>query len=372
MVRTIVTGAILACLWLMSAAAQEAVTAEQMDQIAQASVEAAPASPNAYGYTFDDVAVNQGIVLYWYAHACKMCSGSFPETWAAMVEKGALRTFTSPQTGEAIDPDDGNLDFDGDMTYKTAECGDVTIEVKTSKGVVTLPGVVMAESDISVQWGPCCQQCLWPSCIDISICGDPCWGMCCKEESLCKAIDWMMWRSFETHQTLFGSRPADELAWYASGLAPVDKNWKELAPYMDIEFVYKGDCTCKILKKAYVHCCASCNKCETKCNSCNKCESKCNSCEKPKCDTCNTCSKCKQNTCTKCNKCETKCNSCEKPKCETCKPKCESCNKCEKKCGTCDKCKQNTCTKCEKPKCESCNKCAKKCDTCKPKCNTCK
>ena len=359
MVRTVVCGAILACFWLMSAAAQEAVTAEQMEQIAQSGMDMAQGSPNAYGYTFDDVAVNQGILLYWYAHACKMCSGYFPANWAEMVEKGAMRTFYSPHTGDLIDPDDGSLDFDGDMTYAPGDCWDVTVQVQTSKGVVTLPGTVMAESDISGQFGPCCYMCLWPGCTYIGICDDKCWGMCCKEESLCKAIDWMLWRSFETHEVLFGSRPADELAWYASGLAPFDKNWKELAPFMDIEFIYKGDCTCMILKKAYVHCCiSSCNPCNTckssTCSPCNTCKSpcatKCNSC-KPKCNTC------KQNTCTK-PTCKTACNSCGSTKCGgTCKPKCDT--GCATKCGSCTKCKQNTCSK------PSCNNCKPKCTTCR-------
>lgn len=350
MARLFVIGVIAACCLFGTAFAQDE----------------AAATANAYGYTYDDVAVNQGIVLYWYAHGYANCWGCLPQSFAEMVGKGLpLRKFMSPHTGEEINPDDGSLDFDGDMIMVPAQCGDIEVQVQTSKGVVKLPGYVSAESNISAQFDPCCYQCLYPGCAYIAICDYECWDVCDDAGCACKVVEWMMWKSFEIHEVLFGSRPAGELAWYASGIAPIDKNYKEYVPTMDIEFIIKGKCGCCILKKAYVTCCAPCKPC----SPCSPCEPVC----KPKCDPCNPCAK-KCNTCVK--PCETKCNPC-KPKCEpqckpACKPKCDPCNPCEKKCGSCVKPCESKCNPC-KPKCESkCSPCKPKCETkCVKKCNPC-
>jgi len=365
----IICGATLGALLLSTAFAQETAAPLSVPAIEAQAAMAAPAAPapDAYGYNADDVAVGQGVVLYWYAHGYANAYGNFPATFADMVAKGLpLRKFMSPHTGAEIMPDDGTLDFDGDMTYKTAECGDVTVMVQTTKGVITLPGTITASSDISVQFGPCCPvRC--GTCIDITICEIECWNLCDASDAACKIVQWIMWKSFETHQALYGMRPADEAAWMASGLAPIDKNYKEYVPTMDIEYIYsKGDCC--FLKKAKVNCCSPCAvvspcksvcKPEAPCGKCNKCESKskCNTCETK--SKCNSCDKCAQKTCSKCKpenpcgKCKSKCNTCQtKPKCDTCKPKCNSCDKCAQK--TCSKCKpENPCGKC-KSKCNSC------------------
>ena len=345
MLRAIVFGALIACLTMGVAYAQDAAEAD--------------GTINAYGYTMDDVAVNQGIVLYWYAHGYANCYGCPPKSFAEMTEKGLLlRKFMSPHTGDEIDPDDGSLDFNGDMIYMPAECGDVGVHIQTSTGVVELPGYVCGHSDVSVQFDPCC--CLWlcpgGACIYE---GWECWDICgCGgDECACTLVQWMMWNSFETHEVLFGIRPADELAWYASGLAPIDKNYKEYAPSMDIEFIYKSAGYCCFLKKAYVHCCAPCvpcTPCKPVCDPCNPCVKSCNKCAAPCESRCNPCKpKCKQNTCTK--QCEPKCDPCAKP----CEPKCDPCCKpCEPKC---DPCAKPVCDPC-KPKCEQ--RCKPKCDPC--------
>ena len=362
-----VFGALLACLLCSAVYAQE--TAAPLDVPA---IEAGAA--NAYGYNADDVAVSQAVVLYWYAHGFANAYGNFPANFAALVEKGLpLRKFISPHTGDEINPDDGTLDFDGDMLYKPGECWDVSVEVQTSKGVVSIPGTVTATSDISVQYDPCCCPELCGGCCYVGCekCED--WGICDPMEAACKIVQWMMWKSFELHECMYGMRPADEKAWMASGLAPIDANYKEYVPTMDIEYIYsKGNCC--VLKKAKVTCCAPCVPCspcksvckpEAPCGSCNKCECKCNTC-KPKCETgckskCGSCNKCKQSTCNKCDTC--------KPKCDTgCKSKCDT--GCKSKCGSCDKCKQNTCSKC-KPN-NPCGKCKDKCGSCaKPGCSKC-
>ena len=347
MLRNLLLGAIIACMFI---------------GFAQAGEVEPPAGVNAYGYTFDDVAVNQGVVLYWYAHGYANCYGGFPESFAAMVEKGMpLRTFVSPHTGDAIDPDDGSLDFDGDMMYAPGDCWDVEVHVQTSAGVVKLPKVLSANTEhVLMQFDPCCAPCyLCGDCCDITICCWDCWKIdpCDPNDAICKVVQWMMWKSFELHECLFDTRPVSEVAWIASGLAPVDQNYKEYVPTMDIEYIYKGDCCCQILKKAYVHCCTPCKPCCEPCKpKCDPCKPKCEPC-KPKCDPC--CEpKCKQNTCTK--ECKPKCEPC-KPKCDPCKPKCEPCKpKCEPCKPKCDPCK---------PKCEPCKP---KCDPCKPKCDPCK
>jgi len=372
MLRVLIVGAICACMFVNLAFAQDTMEA----------TESAPAV-SAYGYTLDDVAVNQGIVLYWYAHGYANCFGCPPQTFAQMVEKGLpLRKFMSPHNGDVIDPDDGSLDFDGDITYSPGSCGDVQVQVQTSTGVVTLPGVVCGHSDVSVQFDPCC--CIYPcnGSVCIGIDKYECWNVCDGSDCACKIAQWMMWKSFETHKALYGMWPADELAWYASGLAVVDKNYKEYVPTMNIEFIYKDLRGCCYLKKAYVTCCAPCvprspcakpacspcNPCKTKCNNCAKpCESKCNPC-KPKCDPCNPC-KTKCNNCAK--PCENKCNPCHPQMAPVAKSSCNTCSPCKTKCSSCAKPCESKCGSC-KSKCGSCAKpCESKCGSCKPKCNTC-
>ena len=344
---------------------------------------------DAYGYTADDVAVNSGAVLYWYAHGYANAWGNFPDSFAAMVDKGLpLRTFNSAHTGDAIDPDDGSLDFDGDITYMAGDgCGDVSIQVQTSAGVVNLPGdYITANSDISGQYGPCCPMGCG-TCIDITICGTECWNLCDNTDAACKIVQWIMWRSFEAHEKLYGKRPASESAFYASGLAPVDANYKEYVPTMTIEYVVKGGCDCCYIKKAFVECCAPCvpcspcakSACGSKCGSCGGCDKPKCGCSKPKCgckskcgsscDKCGTKSACGckdkcANKCNKCGKCDTKCGckdkcGCAKPACGKCgQDKCgckTKCNKCETK-SACGKCGSKGKCGCSKPKC-GCGKC---------------
>ncbi|MEZ5337988.1 MAG: hypothetical protein R3F46_06945 [bacterium] len=318
---------------------------------------------DAFGYTADDVAVNSGAVLYWYAHGYANAWGDFPASFAAMVDKGLpLRTFNSAHTGDAIDPDDGSLDFDGDIMYVPGDgCGDVQVHVQTSHGVVNIPmDNLVATSDISGQFGPCCDMAC-PGCCNIAICDHECWNLCDNTDAACKIVQWIMWRSFETHECMYGKRPASEAAFYASGLAPVDANYKEYVPTMTIEYVVKGGCDCCYIKKAYVECCAPCvpcspcakTTCGSKCGGCGGCDKPKCGCSKPKCGCKSKCG----SKCGGCNKCETKSACGCKDKCAN---KCNKCNKCESKCGCKDKCG------CSKPKCGGCDK--PKCGCSKPKC----
>ena len=307
---------------------------------------------DSYGYTADDVAVNSGAVLYWYAHGYANAWGNFPATFADLVDKGLpLRTFNSAHTGDAIDPDDGSLDFDGDIMYVAGDgCYDVEVHVQTSNGVVNV-GVdsLTGTSDISGQFGPCCCKDLCGGCCTITICDRECWDVCDNTEAACRIVQWMMWKSFELHECLYGARPGSESAFYASGLAPVDANYKEYVPTMTIEYVVKGGCDCCYVKKAYVECCGPCNVCgpcgtKSACGCKDKCGSKCGGkcgCSAPKCG-------CK-------SKCGDKCG-CSKPKCGS---KCGGCDKCgvKSKCGSkCgDKCG------CSKPKCGCKDNCGGKC-----------
>jgi hypothetical protein len=339
--------------------------------IALAAEETAAPAADSYGFSPDDVAVNQGVVVYWYAHGYANAFDGYPQKWADLeAKKLPLRKFQSPHTGEDINLDDNSLDFDGDMIYVYKDC-DIEVQVKTTTGVVTLPGIlegsktpVMACTKVCSPCDPCgkpkcgscekpkcgscekpscntcekpkCGSCEKPSCntcknrcCDITICGWKWWGCMSDEKAICKITDWMMWKSFETFECRYGTRPCDDLVWMASGLAPIDKNWKELAPFMTIEYIW-GKCT---LKKAKVFCC----------NTCQPCAPKCSPCEKPKCST--PCEK------PSCNTCKPKCSSpCEKPKCDTCKPKCGT-----PKCGT-PKCGTPKCGSCEKPSCNTCPK----------------
>ena len=359
MLRSILIGAIIVVCCANLAWAQDAPAATN-------------GAVNAYGYTYDDVAVNQGIVLFWYAQGYTNCYGCPPQTFAEMTAKGLpLRKFTSPHNGDVIDPDDGSLDYDGDMIYVPGPCWDFEVHVQTTAGVVKLPGAVTGHSNIGVQFDPCC--CLWfcPGTVCVYVDKYKCWDICGNDSCACQIVEWMMWKSFETHEALYGGRPVDELAFYASGLAPVDKNYKEYVPYMDIEYIYKEKNCCCYVKKAYVTCCqpcVPCSPCVKPCDPCNPCETKCNSCAKPCVSKCNPC----KPKCDPCNPCKTKCNSCAKPcasKCNPCKPKCSfdmcterkpKCSPCESKCSPCD-------IKC-KPKCSPCKS---KCNQCKPACSTC-
>ena len=102
MLRNLFIGAIIACMFVGAAYAE---------------TETAPAGVNAYGYTFDDVAVNQGVVLYWYAHGYANCFGAFPETFAAMVEEptasyGVALMLASRGPGPELDFSCGSDDGD--------------------------------------------------------------------------------------------------------------------------------------------------------------------------------------------------------------------------------------------------------------------
>jgi hypothetical protein len=306
-------------------------------------------------------AVNQGVVAYWYAHAYANLNGGFPEKFADLAKVGLpLRKWVSPHTGETIDPDDGKLDFLGDFTFTTG-CNDVTIKVSTSAGEVSLPGTLQGSDGCN---GTCC---------DITICGFECWKACGNEQ-VCQAIQWILWKSFKLYDCLYQCCPADEMEWMASGLAPFDKNWKELAPFMDVCYFY-GDCC---LKKAKVRCCDPCNSCSTtkcgscnkcgsnkSCGSCNKCESKCNSCAKPSCGGCKSVSKCGGCAKPSCNSCaKPSCGGCKKSSCGSCvKPSCGGCAK-----SSCKSCAKPSCGGCAKPSCGSCNKCG---SSAKSACNSC-
>lgn len=345
-------GAIAGVFGYMFALAEEDATAQATGEvIAQAAEPAADPAANAYGFSLDDIAVNQGVVAYWYAHGFANAFGSLPAKWADLVaRKLPLRKFESPHTGEPVDFDDGTLDFDGDMTYSLAGC-DAKIQVQTTAGVVTLPSMLQSSWNCPQRCNPCnpCGSCAirCPKYCDIAICKDECWGCMCPDEAVCKIIQWMMWKSFETYECRYGCRPADEMMWYASGFAPVDKNWKELAPQMYIEFIYHK---CSLVK-AKVQCCSPCH---TKCGS--PCKSKCNSCAKPACGNCG-----KQS----CNSCaKPSCGNCGKSDCGKCKTKCAkpSCGKCgETKCG--GKCGRDNCDKCRPA--SDCNRCGGKgCNKC--------
>lgn len=338
----ITLGLLTACLCWTVALAQDQTAAPMKD---------------SYGFTPDEIAVNQGAVVYWYAHGYANAFNGFPAKWADVTAKGLpLRKFESPHTGEAIDLDDGTLDFDGDMTYAVKGC-DAEVQVQTTAGVVTLPGILEGSVTPKMTCNTCdkcnpcgqkqscntcnscrqgnscntCNKCAKPTCntcnkcktrcCDITICGYDYWGCLTDQKAVCAIVQWIMWRSFETYVCRYGMFPCDETTWMASGLAPVDKNWKELAPFMEIEYVW-GNCG---IKKAKVACCNTCQPCAPKCNSCVK--PACNSCEKPGCNTCKSkgCNSCAKPSCNNCGK--PSCNKCAKPSCNKCgKPSCNSCS----------------------------------------------
>lgn len=314
----------------------------------------APAS--AYGYTADEIAENQGAVAYWYAWGYKYAFGQLPASFAQMKEHGLpLRGFFSPHTQTEINFDDGSLDFDGDMTYSITGASPV-IRIQTTKGVVVLPGTLTRTDECGIA-----------HCCDISICQDACWKVCDDNHAACAIVQWMMWKSFETHQCRYGYRPADEQAWMASGFSPIEPDWRTRYPYMNIKLIY-GKCE---LKKARVTCCAPCPTCTPcavakPCGQCDKCKPKCDTGCKPKCESkCNTCAvvPVARPACGKCQA-KSKCNTCAKA--PAVKPACDSCNKCKPKCE--NKC--NSCAKAPviKPACDSCNKCKPKCEN---KCGQC-
>jgi len=383
-IGTFLGAALLVALWCGFAAAQEGTgeawitpNGTAVNGAAQAAAadkcngNGAPAA-NAYGFTMDEIAVNQGVVAYWYAHGYANAFGCFPNTWAEVQSRGMpLRTFVSPHTGEVIDLDDGSLDFEGDMVYVPCACWDVQVRVLTSAGEVCLPAVLMGHplpnsccytcnpcdpcnpcgscntcapyntcttcntcDPCGCDWcdpcdpctpcnyDPCCAPCNTcaspcdpcmtccapccpcPTCCDIRICDCECWCICSPQEAVCEITQWMMWRSFETFECLYDRRPCDDLEWVASGIAPIDRNYKEYAPFMDIEYIYKNKCCCCYLKKAYVHCCypcmPCCQPCCDPCNPCDKCQPACNPCPQPcnpckpvdKCNPCNPCPSC--------------------------------------------------------------------------------
>src|SRR5688572_15952098 len=68
----------------------------------------------AFGYDSDQVAINQGAVVYWYAHGYANAWAGYPAVWSDLEAKGLpLRKFFSPHTGQEINLDDGSLDFNG-------------------------------------------------------------------------------------------------------------------------------------------------------------------------------------------------------------------------------------------------------------------
>lgn len=307
-----------------------------------ARADAPPASP--YEYTADEIAENQGVVAYWYAWGYSHAFGQFPEKFAELSGHGLpLRDFFSPHTGNAVNFDDGTLDFDGDMLY-AVNGGYPEIQIQTTTGMVVLPGILSRTN-----------ECLELFCCEVTICKSECWETCDDEDAACRILQWMMWKSFELHECRYGYRPVDETAWVASGLAPIDLNWRARAPYMEIELIY-GKCS---LNKAYVSCCSLTPKCKP-CASikpCGNCDER-----KPKCVSAGN--KCKQDTCSTCKPAASKdnCRSC-KPKarhdsCGSCKPIAEqqTSNACKPdRESKCSKCKQASCTTC-KPK-SSCDKC---------------
>jgi hypothetical protein len=267
----------------------------------------------AYGYDSDQVALNQGAVVYWYAHGYANAWAGYPGLWSDLEAKGLpLRKFFSPHTGQEINLDDGSLDFDGDMTYAVGSA-DVAVAVQTTAGVVTLPGVLEGQAKCGAN-GKCPVACNYAFC-DITICGYDCWKCASDQDCVCTLMQWIMFKSFETYKCRYGTWPCDENVWMASGFAPIDRNWKERMREMDIEYVW-GSC---YLKKAKVKCCAPCVKCQT---GCDKCGGK----------SCTSCDKCATKKCTSCVKGPAKCDKCSGKGCS----KCVKCSTCGGK--GCDKC----------------------------------
>ncbi len=277
---------------------------------------------NNYGYTADDIAENQGAVAYWYAWGYKYAFGGFPVTFDAMKTHGLpLRGFKSPHTGDEIYFDDGSLDFDGDMNYAVTGT-DVQIRIQTTRGVVVLPGTLTSTDECGIA-----------HCCEIKICKDACWKTCDDNHAAGKILQWMMWKSFETHECRYGSRPLNEQAWIASGFAPLGASWRTQYPYLSIRFISNS---CELIK-AHVKVCTPCPTCQPcvvakPCGECDTCKPKCETPCKSKCE--NKCSPCQPVA-----KPFDKCNSCKQEPCAAAKPKCDSCDKCRPKCkNKCGQC----------------------------------
>ena len=178
-------GVFVACLCMSAAYAEDVAT------------EGEAASADSYGYTADDVAVGQAVVAYWYACGFNNAFGNIPAKFQDITDrKVVLRGWVNPFNGQAINPDDGTLDGDGDFMYWADDCS-FGVKVKTTAGEVSIPGVSLtATSDISVQWDPSCCMDLCGGCCWVDFCDYECWNLC-DEEPACKIADWMMWKSFE-------------------------------------------------------------------------------------------------------------------------------------------------------------------------------
>jgi hypothetical protein len=263
----------------------------------------------SFGYSPDEVAVNQGAVIYWYAKGYASAWGDYPVAFGDLTAKNLpLRKFYSPHTGQEIMLDDGTLDFDGDMTYRVG-VGDVEVQVQTGNGVVTLPGSIEGQAKCKANTG-CPTCCKYAHC-DITICGFDCWKCSYDQECICMLTQWILNKSFDLYKCRYGTLPCDEAVWMASGLAPIDRNWRNLQPDMDIQYVM-GSC---YIKRAKVVCCPP----VVKCMSCDKCGGKgCNTCgSSGKCTTCvkpAKCDKCGGKGCTTCNKC----SACKGKGCDRC------------------------------------------------------
>ncbi|MCH7471883.1 hypothetical protein IIA79_02915 [bacterium] len=296
-----------------------------------------PAAADNYGYKDNEVAENQGVVAYWYAHGYRNAFGSFPATWADVVSAGLpLRKFVSPHNGDEIDFDDGSLDFDGDMMYK-AGSWDVEVHVKTSSGVTVIPGVLSGRTGpfygCQTGWG--CY-----ACCDVTVYKCEYWHCLGPQDAVCKIVQWIMWRSFETYECLYGTRPCDDTVWIASGLAPIDANWKEYAPFMDIEYVWRK-CT---LRKAYVNCCSVCVRGASPCGRCAGVSGYAGCTAKSRCGKCGRCAK-GISACAKCGSSPCSCSGA--------KAKCGKCGVSPCSCGAkakCGQCGFNPC-RCGKAKC---------------------
>lgn len=262
--------------------------------------QAAPAPE--YGYSADEIAENQGVVAYWYAWGFSYAYGHFPASFAELKEHGLpLRGFFSPHTETEIDFDDESLDFNGDMTYALIN-NSPQIRIQTTNGIVALPGTLTRTDDCGETF-----------CCDIGITKNECWKVCDDNHAACAILQWMMWKSFETHQCRYGYRPVDEAAWMASGFSPIEADWRTRYPFMTIKLYY-GKCE---LKKARVTCCAPCPTCEPcavakPCGQCEKpepnCKSKCNTCldttqVHPASENCNKCKSKQDVRCGKCQSC---------------------------------------------------------------------
>lgn len=232
-------------------------------QTAWAGVYTADMASSGFGYSADDIAINQGVVAYWIAHGYANIYSGYPAAWADVQSKNMpLATeYYSPHTGDVIDLDDGSLDFPGDMTFSVG-LTDVDIAVQTSSGVVHLPGTLSGEAKCSANAG--CMKCSSCKLCDISIQGWDCWKCPNEQACICELAQWLINKSFDTYVCRYGTYPASAEVWIGSGLAPITADYRKHASYMEIAFVGES---CWV-KKAKVKCCAKCMPCE---NSIAKC-----------------------------------------------------------------------------------------------------